>query len=418
MADQSVAELVVGGDLALLLGEQARLLLRPGDHAHDPFLELLLLDDLLAAAGGEQGGLVDEVRKVGAREAGRAGGERVEIDLGRDRLALRVNLEDLPAADAVGPVDDDLTVEAARAQQGGVEDVGPVRRRDQNDVVLQLEPVHLDEQLVEGLLTLVVASAESGTAVAADCVDLVHEDDAGGGLLGLLEEVADARGADADEHLDEVGAGDREERHSRLAGAGAREKRLTRARRPIEQHALWNPRSEGLELLGILEELLDLVQFFDGLVHSRHVLEADLRRVRRHPLGAALAEAHYLRAAALNLVHQEDPEGEQEHERQQRGEEADPGPVASALRVVLDAVLVERRLDAGHGLVGRVVDGVLLAVPQLAADLPLAGVELRAADLAGVDVLAELRVGDLLGVLPVGNQRLARQVDEQHDYEQ
>jgi hypothetical protein len=33
-------------------------------------------------------------------------------------------------------------------------------------------------------------------------------------------------------------------------------------------------------------------------------------------LRARLAEAHHLRAAALHLVHQEDPEAEQEHERQ------------------------------------------------------------------------------------------------------
>ena len=122
-----------------------------------------------------------------------------------DRLALRVYLEDLlrPAGRSV---DDDLPVETARAQQRWVEDVGPVRGRDQNDVVLQLEPVHLDEELVQRLLALVVAAAESGAAMAADHVDLVHEDDARRRLLRLLEEVADARGADADEHLDEVGA--------------------------------------------------------------------------------------------------------------------------------------------------------------------------------------------------------------------
>jgi hypothetical protein len=90
-----------------------------------------------------------------------------------------VDLEDLRAADAVGPVDDDLAVEAARAQQRRVEDVGPVGGGDQDDVVLHLEAVHLDEQLVERLLALVVAAAEAGAAVAADGVDLVHEDDAG-----------------------------------------------------------------------------------------------------------------------------------------------------------------------------------------------------------------------------------------------
>src|SRR6266540_3015567 len=137
---------------------------------------------------------------------------------------------------AVGPVDDDLPVEAAGAQQRRVEDVGPVRGGDQDDVVLQLEAVHLDEQLVERLLALVVASAETGSAMAADGVDLVHEDDAGPGLLGLLEEVAHARGADADEHLDEVGAGDREERHAGLAGDGPREQRLAGAGWAVQQH--------------------------------------------------------------------------------------------------------------------------------------------------------------------------------------
>ena len=219
---------------------------------------------------------------------GGAGCERVELDLVGERLALRVHLEDLPAADAIGPVDDDLPVEAAGAEQRRVEDVGPVRGRDHDDVVLQLEPVHLDEELVQGLLALVVSAAETGAAMATDRVDLVHEHDARRRLLRLLEQVAHARGADADEHLDEVRARDREERHARLARDRAREERLTGARRPVEQDALRDPRAERLELLRVLEELLDLLQLLDRLVHSGHVLEADLRRVRRHPLRARL----------------------------------------------------------------------------------------------------------------------------------
>ena len=121
----------------------------------------------------------------------------------------------------------------------------------------------------------------------------------GDGLLGLLEEVAHARGADADEHLDEVGARDREERHAGLARDRAREERLTGAGRPVEQHALRDARAERLELLRVLEELLDLLELLHGLVDSGHVLEADLRRVGRHAFGAALAEAHHLRPSAL-----------------------------------------------------------------------------------------------------------------------
>src|SRR3954452_24245210 len=110
-----------------------------------------------------------------------------------------------------------LRSERAGRQKRGVEDVGPVRGGDEDDVVLHLEAVHLDEQLVQRLLALVVAATHAGAAMAPDSVDLVHEDDAGGILLCLFEEVADAAGADADEHLDEVRPRDREERDAGLA---------------------------------------------------------------------------------------------------------------------------------------------------------------------------------------------------------
>ena len=224
VGDQRVAHLVEGRDAALLLGHHAGLLLRPRDHAHDPLLQLEVVDLALALAGREQGGLVDQVLQVGAGEAGRLAGERVEVDRLGERLAARVHLEDLRAALAVGAVDHDLAVEAARAQQRRVEDVRPVGGGDQDDVVLHLEAVHLDEQLVERLLALVVTAAETGAAVAADGVDLVHEDDAGRVLLGLLEQVAHARGAHADEHLDEVRA-----RRSRRTARRPRRPRRARA---------------------------------------------------------------------------------------------------------------------------------------------------------------------------------------------
>ena len=418
VTDERVAHLVVRRDLPLLLGEEARLLLGAGDHAHDPFLELLLADRLPAAARGQERGLVDEVREVGAGEAGRARGERVELDLGIDRLALRVHLEDPLAADAVGPVDDDLPVETAGAQQRRVEDVGPVRGRDQDDVVLQLEPVHLDEELVQGLLALVVPAAEAGSAMAAHSVDLVHEDDARGRLLRLLEQVAHTRGADADEHLDEVGARDREERDTRLARDRAREERLTGARRPVEQNALGDPRAERLELLRVLEELLDLLELFDSLLHPGHVLEADLRRVRRHPLGAALPEAHHLRAAALHLVHEEDPEAEEENEGQETREERPPGRRAGALGVVRDVVLLEQVRQLHGVLVARVMDRALLPVLQLEVDLALVRVDVGVLDLAAHDVPVELRERGLLAALFVPVQLRARDIDEQDDHDQ
>ncbi len=346
------------------------------------------------------------------------GCERVEIDFGRQRLALGVHLEDLAAADPVGPVDDDLAVEAAGTEQGRIEDVRAVGGGDQDDVVLHLEAVHLDEQLVQRLLALVVAAAEAGAAMTPDGVDLVHEDDAGARLLRLLEQVADARGADADEHLDEVRARDREERHTRLARDGAREQGLTGTGRTVEEDALRDPGAERLELLRVLEELLDLVQLLDRLVRTGHVLEADLRRVGSHAFRARLAEAHHLRAAALNLVHQEDPEAEEEHEREQRGEDRPPRARPLALRVVRDPLVLQEILHLERGDVARVVDLHLLAAGQRRGDLLAVRGEEDFLDVPVLDLGLQLRVRALRLVAVVPEHHLTRHVDERHDDDQ
>ena len=52
--------------------------------------------------------------------------------------------------------------------------------------------VHLDEQLVKGLLALVVTAAKTRTALAADSVDLIDEDNAGRALACRIEQVTHA----------------------------------------------------------------------------------------------------------------------------------------------------------------------------------------------------------------------------------
>ncbi len=85
----------------------------------------------------------------------------------------------------------DLTVEPAGAEQGRVQHVGTVGCRDQDDALVGLEPVHLDQHLVQGLLALVVTAAQTRTAMPSDRIDFVDEDDARGVLLALFEHVTD-----------------------------------------------------------------------------------------------------------------------------------------------------------------------------------------------------------------------------------
>src|SRR5207253_3813195 len=95
-----------------------------------------------------------------------------------------------------------LSIEPSGAEQRRVEDLGPVRRAHDDYAFARIEPVHLREQLIQRLLALLVAAERTLHAHLAERIELVDEDDARRLGFGLLKQIANASGADADEHLD------------------------------------------------------------------------------------------------------------------------------------------------------------------------------------------------------------------------
>ena len=273
---------------------------------------------------------------------------------------------------------------------------------------VRLEPVHLDQKLIERLLALVIAAAEAGAAVAADGIDLVDEDDARRVLLGLLEHVAHARGADADEHLDEVGARNGEERNIRFARDRARKQRLAGAGRTDQQHAARNAPAEPLEFSGIAQELDDLLEVLLGFVDARHVLERDATMGFRQQLGAALPETERFAAGSLHLPRQEYPHADERDERQPRDQERHEPWHVVLLRAGgdRDAFAVEPLDQAG----------IVRRIGLEAAAVGEGAVNFRSLDqnvthAALVDLVQQLGEGNVLGggalsrVLEQGEQR-------------
>ena len=232
MTDKCMAGLVVGDDLPFVLADHPALPFGARDHTVDGLVELRHAGLLLIPAGGKDRAFVDEIRKVGSGKARCLLGNHHEVDLVLQRLALRVHLEDRLAATDIGPVENDLAIEAARTQQRRVQDVGPVGGSEDDHVCVCVESIHLYEDLVQRLLALVVTAPQARATHSPNSVNLVDEDDARRVALRLLEQVPDAGGAHTDEHLNELGAADGEERHACLAGDGTREQRLTGPRRP------------------------------------------------------------------------------------------------------------------------------------------------------------------------------------------
>ena len=319
---QSMATLVVCGVAQLFQGHALGLALRTGLDTINGLVNGTVVDELGTGAGAQQGSFVEHIGQVGTSEARGTHGDHVQVDIRHERLALGMHLQDRLTAFQIGCGHAYLTVESTRAQQGGVKHVGTVGRGDDDEVSVVVETIHLHEQLIQRLLTFVMATTHAGATLATHGIDFVDEDNGGSVLLGLVKQVTHAGGTESDEHLDEVGTGHRVERHAGLACDGSGQQRLTGSRRAIQQHAARNASAQCLVLGRILEEVLDFLHLGHGLVLAGHIGELGGGGLTFEQLAAVLLAAHAEHATGTaHATHQEPEQGEEDDERQNRGDE-------------------------------------------------------------------------------------------------
>ena len=250
-----------------------------------------------------------------------------EVDVGGERLAARVDLQDRLAAREIGGRHENLPVEAAGAQQRGIEVLEAVRGGHDDHLLAVVEAVQLDEQLVQRLVLLAVEPV--ARARCADRVQLVDEHDRGRILACLLEELSDSGGAEAGEHLDEGRGALRVEARARLVGDRLREQRLAGARRPVEQDPLRDARAETGELLRVPHEVDDLLHLVAHFLEARDFVPRDrrLRRgvhvLRRHP-------RHHLEGAPEQIDDQAEHQERQPDQRRRADQTQDVAHVRHA----------------------------------------------------------------------------------------
>ena len=360
VANDGVASFVVGGELAFVVVHDLALALGADGDAFEGLGDIGAGDGFVAFAGGGDGGFVGDVGEVGAGTAGGLGGEGVEIDVVGERLVLEVNFEDGEAVFALGQSDVDMAIEATWAEQGFVQHVHAVGGGHDDDAGIVVETVHLDEDLVQGLLVF-ATSATASVAFVGDSIDFVNEDDGGGVFLGFGEEVADAGGTDADEHFGELGAGDAEEGDGGLASDGAGHQGFAGAWIAREQDAARDFGAELFVFLGFFEEVNDFGEVLFGGFITSDVLEGDLFLVGAVEAGFGLAEAHGLVVHGLGLAHH----GTEEKDDEDDGDD-DGGGGESVIPEVGDFLIFDDRilgLAGGEfvaGEVGAVVDEALI----------------------------------------------------------
>ena len=135
---------------------------------------------------------------------GRFGCHDGEVEISRELHLLRVQLEDFRPSLDIGTIHQDLPIEAPGTEQRGVEDLRPVGGGHDDDSLIRIEPIHLGQELIEGLFPLVVARKHAHSPSLSDGIELIDEYDAGRTLHCLHKKIPDPCRADADKHFDEV----------------------------------------------------------------------------------------------------------------------------------------------------------------------------------------------------------------------
>ena len=130
---QRVADLVIGHDPLFARRQYGVFALVARDDHIDGFRQILLRDDAAVALDGAQRGLVDEVRELRARSAGRGARDGLIVDVVVHHHVLGVDAQNVLAALQIRQLDRYAPVKTARTQQSFIERFRSVRRGEDDD---------------------------------------------------------------------------------------------------------------------------------------------------------------------------------------------------------------------------------------------------------------------------------------------
>ena len=230
-----------------------------------------------------------------------------------------MDLKNLFATANIRQPDIDLAVETTWSQQCLIQHIGTVGGSDNNYALITFKAVHFNQQLVEGLLALVVAAAPATATVTTDRIDLVDKDNAGGLLFRLFKHVANPGRTHADKHFHKVRTGNREEWYLGFTGNSLGQQGLTSTWWANHQHTLGYTATEALEFARVAEEFHQLTHIFLGFIDTGYIGKGGVDLVTTEQLGLALAKAHRAAtatAAALHLAHKEDKDSQDQQYRE------------------------------------------------------------------------------------------------------
>ena len=236
----SVTCLVISGQALGLLGIFMALFLRAHLHTGGGVVNFCHSQCFLFAAHSQQSSLVEQVFQVCTGKADGVLSHFFQIHIRAKGLVAGMDFQNVLTALCIRSIHGNLAVKTTGAQQRRIQYIRPVGGSHYDNTAVGAKAVHLYQQLVQGLLPLIITAAGAGTSVTAHSINLINKYNGRCLLLGLLKQVAHTRSTHAHIHLYKVRAGNGQKRCAGLTGHSTSQQSFTGTGRAHQQHASRN----------------------------------------------------------------------------------------------------------------------------------------------------------------------------------
>ena len=135
-----------------------------------------------------------------------------------------------------------------------------------------------------------MTTPQSGTSLAAYCIQLINKYDARCMFFGLDKEISHPGGTYAYKHFYKIRPTDAEKWHLSLSCYGPGQEGLACARLPYQQYTLWNSAPKAGKFFWVLQKCDYFFQFFLGLFYSCYIIKCDFCLLISDELGLTAAK--------------------------------------------------------------------------------------------------------------------------------
>ena len=142
-----------------------------------------------------------------------------------------MHMQDLLTSTNIRSSNKDFAVKSSRTHDRRIQNINTVGRCHHDNTLVDTKTIHLDQHLVQGLLTLVMSAAHTGSASSCYGIDLIDKDDTRRILLCLCKKVTHTGCTDTYKHFNKIRSRNTEKRHACLSGNCLGKQSLTGSRR-------------------------------------------------------------------------------------------------------------------------------------------------------------------------------------------